>query len=337
MLTPEQLELRRSGIGSSDIAAVCGLDPHRQPIDVYLDKLGLAERQESTALWLGDRLEESIARLYEERTGTALVFPSVTARHQEHPFVLATPDRYWEDGGGITEIKNVGGWMAPLWGDAPHGAPVDKVLQVQWQLEVCDVDQGHIAALIGGTDFRIYEVERDRELAADLLELARIFWEEHVLARKPPPCDGAAQRRLAQRRWPLSMGDVLPASEEAERLRDRILRVKRMEARVADLRARLEAQAMDMVGDAAGITGCFTWTAPKADGPWKAAARAAFKDGAVRMWEQLSAACGDDEERWRALAQTSGVWTPAEAMTLGAKSAARRFLVKEPKNGGERR
>ena len=37
----EWLELRRRGIGGSDAAAVCGLDPWRSPFEVWLDKTGL--------------------------------------------------------------------------------------------------------------------------------------------------------------------------------------------------------------------------------------------------------------------------------------------------------
>lgn len=334
MLTPEQIELRRSGIGSSDIAAIAELDPHRGPIDVWLDKMGCAEAADTTATWLGDRLEDAVAALYQERRGRddgsyqPMLERGETAYHGEHPWALATPDRLRSDGAGIVEIKNVGGWMAHLWGDAPHGAPIDKVLQVQWQLLVCDVEHGEIAALLGGTDFRIYEVERDRELGAELLELARIFWEEYVLQRVPPPHDGDAARRLAKRRWPLAMGDMLPATPEAEQLRDRILRVKRHEKRVKDLRARLEARAMELCGNAPGIKDCFTWTAPRQMGPWKAAARAVWQAGAEQAWEQIEAALGDDEARWMMMAQRAGVGKQ-EAMTTGARDAGRRFLTKE--------
>lgn len=332
MLTPEQREQRRRGVGSSDIPAIVGVSPHAAPIDVYLDKLGLSEERVTPETWCGDRAEAFIASLYVERSGSPLGHPDRTIGHDVHPWALATPDRFAHD--RIVEIKLVGAGMVHLWGDAP---PAHVLVQVQWQLEVCDVDRADVAALLGGTDFRIYPVERDREMGADLLDVGRCFWEEHVLARNPPPMSGEDARRLARMRYPLSMGDLLSATPEAEELRDRILRVKRHQKRVEDLRARLEARAMDMVGDAAGIKGCFSWTAPRTDGPWKAAARTMFKDGAARMWDQIAAACGDDEERWRVLAQASGVWTPGEAMTLGAKSATRRFITNEPKNGGDRR
>ena len=36
MLTAEQIELRKTGVGSSDIGAVAGLSPYASPLDVWL-------------------------------------------------------------------------------------------------------------------------------------------------------------------------------------------------------------------------------------------------------------------------------------------------------------
>ena len=39
MLTPEQIEERRGGVGGSDVAAICGFKQSR--LQVYCEKLGL--------------------------------------------------------------------------------------------------------------------------------------------------------------------------------------------------------------------------------------------------------------------------------------------------------
>src|SRR5262245_11426366 len=195
MLTPEQRAHRRRGIGSSDIAAIVGVSPHAASIDVYLDKLGLAKERETQETWCGDRAEAFIAELYEERAAMGLSFPNETRGHPQHPWALATPDRWRNDGDGIVEIKLVGARMLHLWSD---GLPAHVEVQVQWQREVCDVERADVAALLGGTRFEMYHVERDRELGADLLDIGRAFWEEHVLVRVPPPMSGEDARRLAQ-------------------------------------------------------------------------------------------------------------------------------------------
>lgn len=277
MLTEEQRALRRTGIGSSDIAALADLDPRRGPVDVWLDKLGLLEpSEETTAQWCGDRLEEPIAQMYAERVGGAVSLhkPMVASRHRSIAIALATPDRFACKGPApLVEIKDVGAHMLHGWDETP---PTDKVLQVQWQLEVCDLDRAHLAALLGGTDFRIYAIERDRTLAADLLAIAEWFWREHVLAKRPPEGDGFTARRVARARWPKGGGGMLQATPEAERIRDQIRRCDRAEAKIAQKRATLEAQAMQMIGDADGIEKCFTWRASSKGPPrWKEIAEAA--------------------------------------------------------------
>jgi putative phage-type endonuclease len=325
MLTAEQLELRRTGIGSSDIAALAELDPHRGPIDVWLDKMGLAETSESPAMWAGDRLEEAVAAMYCEQHHAVLYKPTQTSRHPTSAIALATPDRLALQGPApMVEIKVVGRWMADRWGDPPHEAPVDKILQVQWQLEVLQLDREDIAALIGGTDLRVYRVERDRELGADMLALAETFWREHIIARVAPPHDGTLARALAAMQWPRNNGAMLPATLEAEVTRDRLLRLGQLRGRIEDAEARLQAKACAMVGEADGVDGCFTWKAPRVS--WRDRAMKAAMKGAeetfLKIFEQETAFIGRDEDAWKEM-----------ALKLGAPpmQPTRRFLVKRPK------
>jgi predicted phage-related endonuclease len=44
----------------------------------------------------------------------------------------------------------------------------------------------NVAALIGGTDFRLYHIERDLEAEAGLNKAEELFWREYVLKRVPP-------------------------------------------------------------------------------------------------------------------------------------------------------
>lgn len=335
MLTPEQIELRRQGIGSSDIPRIVGVSPHGTAIDVYLDKLGLVEHEDSDEKDLGNELEDAIAQRYARRTGAELYDTRETSAHRGHPWALATPDRvaYVGPARGV-EIKLVGASMLHLWRD---GLATHVEIQVRWQMEVLDVERWDVAALLGGTDFRIYPVERDRDLGADLLALGEDFWINHVLARDPPPMSGEDARRLAQLRYPISMGDMLEPTPKAEALRDRILRVKRHQKRVEDLRAHLEALAIAMIGSSDGIKGCFTRSHVGKAETWKAAARETFMAGAAasaeEMWRRLEQWAGDDEAVWQALALRGGA-DRALVKTEGAPR--RRFLTKEPRNGGRR-
>ncbi|WP_042892908.1 YqaJ viral recombinase family protein, partial [Anaplasma marginale] len=45
----EWLAFRQHGIGSSDIAAICGVSPFKKAIDVFNEKLSIADKTYETA------------------------------------------------------------------------------------------------------------------------------------------------------------------------------------------------------------------------------------------------------------------------------------------------
>lgn len=188
---------RAKGIGSSDAAAVAGLDPYKTALDVYLDKVG--EREPTGELpsdpqmrW-GLLLEPAIARAYTLDTGIALR----KAEHKSHPvfpFVGCTPDYIGDDpetkSEFIVELKSASPHMAKAWGEpGSDSIPERTILQVQHQLAVYDLDRADVAVLISGSDFRIYTIRRNDALIADLLEAEQEFWSNHVERRIPPEPD----------------------------------------------------------------------------------------------------------------------------------------------------
>lgn len=108
-LTEAQLKARSSGLGGTDMVAICGESNYRGPIDVYLEKrhgLGLKiptappepfEGNERT-FW-GHILEPVLAARYAEETGMTLLEPkneageNITFRHPDRPWHMGTPDR----------------------------------------------------------------------------------------------------------------------------------------------------------------------------------------------------------------------------------------------------
>ena len=66
-------EVRRSGIGGSDSAAICGESPWATPLDVYLSKRGLVEKEQAEAAEWGQILEPTVLRQYALRQGVFVV------------------------------------------------------------------------------------------------------------------------------------------------------------------------------------------------------------------------------------------------------------------------
>lgn len=89
-------------------------------------------------------------------------------------------------------------------------------IQVLHQLAVTGYDYGYIAVLIGGQEFMIKRVERDDEMIANLIEIERRFWTEHVEKGVPPAFDGSEDATEALKRlYPATNGKSIDLPPEA--------------------------------------------------------------------------------------------------------------------------
>ncbi len=199
MLTERQIDARRTGIGGSDMAAVLGIDPYKQSINVFFDKrpdlaqeLGwVPDVVEGDAIDFGNYVEDPIAQLYAAKTGLKVRKSNVHHQHVECPWLLANIDRKVEGVKRGLEIKSVNWRLAHLWGEAGTDQVAEYYLpQIMHYMLVLDYPEWDAAVLIGGaTDFRIYHIERDREWDDIILDGARDFWVNHVEAGIPPTID----------------------------------------------------------------------------------------------------------------------------------------------------
>lgn len=183
------LEQRRTGLGSSDAAAVCGLSEFATPLHVYLDKLGLLPPRSEPRLRWGLKLEDVIAEAYTQQTGTALYRPATMMRHVNHPWMLATLDRLTSlaEMSRVVELKAATtskGWGEPGTDEVPQG----YLIQVQHQMAVAGLEVADVAVLIALGDFRVYTVRRSEALVEKLIGIERDFW-RRVEDRDPPEPD----------------------------------------------------------------------------------------------------------------------------------------------------
>lgn len=191
--------IRSAGIGGSEIAAIVGLDSRRDKFSVYAEKLGLIEREPpNPRMKFGKRLEGVIAEMYSEETGIYIEWHDQTEINPERPWQIHTVDAFaWnvrppEEGDvhriGIVDAKNVALDQSRLWGESGTDQVPDRIaLQMQWYCSATNLPWADVAALFGGNDLRIYRIHRNAEIEAVILEAAGNFWNDHVLARVPPP------------------------------------------------------------------------------------------------------------------------------------------------------
>lgn len=253
------------GIGSGDIAAIMGLDERRGPVDVWLAKAGARRAEETEAQWAGRHLAPTIATMYEERCAASLYEATEVGQHPRHQWAIARVDR-WVHRGPVPMVKckNVGAAMAALWGaDGTDEVPRSAYVQLQWQLEVWQLGAADVAALLGGTEFRVYRLARDEELGAHMLEVAERFWMDHVLPRRPPSYDTSKASAVLQALYPRNRGHMLEATLEAAGVCRRLGKVKDTIRRLKTLEERYALRLKELIGEADGVEGLCTWRAPR--------------------------------------------------------------------------
>ena len=136
------------------------------------------------------------------------------------------------------------GWGEPGSDEVPlhYNAQVQHYMLLVGAM-VCD-----IAVFIGGSDFRIYTVEADKEIAGALVEQERVFWEAVQSGQPPPP----ANIRDAVRRW--GKLDAPGRVEAGANELDAIDMLRAMREQAADLLTQREA-ATKIIMQALGENG----------------------------------------------------------------------------------
>ena len=170
----EWLEVRKTGIGSSDAAASVGLNPYQSQLELWMVKTGrgadlpqIDPNDDSTPMFWGSMLESFVATHYTKKSGNRVRKINAVLQHPEHAWMLANIDRevMGSSETSILECKTTGMNGAKLWRD---GVPEYIVLQVQHQLGVTSQAAADVAVLVCGNEYRCYRIERDDPSQSDI-------------------------------------------------------------------------------------------------------------------------------------------------------------------------
>ena len=185
MLTDEQLALRKSGLGGSDIAAVLGVSPWKSALELWVEKTSDEDDDRYTgAMEWGQRLEAPVLQKFiDDHPDWTIDVPDETFRKDDEPWLLATPDATYsneETSLGVIEVKTASGQP---WEQVPY----HYQLQLLHYLYVFNVNQGYFAVLFNGREYREYgPITLDRQEYEDHIYPAlRNFWDA-VEGEYPP-------------------------------------------------------------------------------------------------------------------------------------------------------
>ncbi|BBP45102.1 endonuclease [Thiosulfatimonas sediminis] len=249
------LKYRGLGIGASDAAAACGLNPFKSQLELWMEKTGRIEpsqpsdNEDSPLLW-GTVLEPIVAEHYAKRTGSKVRRVNAILQHADYPWMLANLDREVQGGEvPLLECKTTGAYGAKHWSE---GVPEYVQLQVQHQLAVTGFEAADVAVLIAGQELQIHRIERDEDLISNLIALEQAFW-HRVTEDIPPPADASASSERALRQlYPQNTSQTLNLTENksANTQFEELLYVREQLAILSDKEALLKHQLQQTLGDA---------------------------------------------------------------------------------------
>ena len=192
--TKEWHELRKTGIGGSEVASIIGISPWRSAISLWAEKTGLLPREEikNDAIEWGVRLEAVVLdKLADEHPELKLHRNVGSWVNNDRPWQISNPDAIFEQDGkyGIIEVKTAAyedDWKS----DGEWVCPAYYETQVQWYLQTFGFDRAIVAVLFAGRKYVEIEVSA-RQLEQDLNLIEAIRFREHVSTLTRPEWDGS--------------------------------------------------------------------------------------------------------------------------------------------------
>ena len=232
----EWLEVRKQGVGSSDAATACGLNPYMSMLELWMVKTGRVKQNiedESSGhapLYWGKQLEPLVAEYYSMHTNHKVRRVNAVLQHPDPDkyFMLANLDYavIGSDEVQILECKTAGEYGVKLWRD---GVPLYVLCQVQHQLAVTGKQAAHVCVLLCGHETKIYKVTRSESVIEHLINAERYFW-DCVEKDVPPSVDASesaakALQQLYPEHVPLTVED-LSQDDTANLLFNKLLKTK---------------------------------------------------------------------------------------------------------------
>ena len=245
---------KMKGIGGSDAAIVAGISKYKSQYQLWMEKTGKSEpfKGNEATLW-GNKLEDVVAEEYTQRTGRKIRRANLTQYHPEHDFIFGHIDRISVGDKRIIEIKtSLGKYRSDSdWGEAgTDSIPEAYYLQVQHYMAVMQAQVCDVAALVSGdagAELRIYEIQRDEKLIADLIAMEVKFW-EYVSSDTPPPIRDTKDALL---KFPRDNDETVIASMEIYDMISQLTDIKKTKKEMDESEEKIKVEIQKFMGDRA--------------------------------------------------------------------------------------
>jgi len=190
-ITQEERQNRQKHIGSSDVPAILGLDPWRDPIDIWASKVFPLDKEKPTAWqetgnylepalvdWCEARIEEPITRDVGITAPNGIIrvnLDGLTATNKNIEAKTCGIDSTF-----APELSHFGE-------DGTDQVPKRVIIQTQVQMYAAESEFTFVPALLGGRGWNLYHVERNEGIVDKILETVVEWWLAYVETKKMPP------------------------------------------------------------------------------------------------------------------------------------------------------
>lgn len=270
MLTPEQIEQRRTMVTASDAGAILGVDPWRTAHDVWAEKVFGERAPDKWAFARGHALEGPLVGWLDEK----LIPSYLRAKHQNETrshailsWLGATVDLEVrerrddiEGEGNLVAVGDAKVTSGYGWGErGAREIPDHYLIQFQVQMTVRKVSRHYcVVDVLEDEEPTILVTEHDADLEAAVLEELDEFRRRYLEPKVPPPIDGSpGAQRLVKKLWGRSAptGPRLAATPETEELAREYLTAKATRKNAEETMKALEARICERIGENEGVVG----------------------------------------------------------------------------------
>lgn len=236
----EWLEHRKSGIGSSEVGTILGVNPFSTPYKLWRLKKGYDQPvEENEAMLMGHLMEDAVAQRWQIATGNKIINASAEEWIYVHPvkdYFRASPDRiFWSAGDKHNEAnKKILECKTTL-----HSVDVDELpkywfCQVMWLMHVTGYKEASLAWIqLNTRTFGYVDLKYDEHFCKWMEDEVEKFWKDCIIAGKEPELKNAEDVKL---KYPTEMaGKVIQANGE---LLNQCRSLQKIKASIAELDAK---------------------------------------------------------------------------------------------------
>lgn len=235
-------DLRQGHVGGSLVGTIAGLNKWESPYAAWAKFTGKISDQipDNPAMEWGRRLESVVMDKFQDEHPELQILADVgTWQNLERPYQIANVDGLAVEPDGslsVVEIKT-----ARVADDWENGVPLYYLTQVQWYLSCLGLAKGYVAVLIGGSDYREFEVPADPFQQDADIELVERFL-DYCDQDQAPDWDGSQSTYETVRRMHPEIQD---AEVELGELGAKLIAALEIESQAKATALELKSQVLD--------------------------------------------------------------------------------------------